>query len=141
MAEFDYKTLVQIMICSLFLAVGVVLCVLGCALYNTWHPIFVFFFYIFTPFPEVICGFIFAGGSDPLAEEGVESVWKHIGAFLTGALFVCGPALALVLAHADVYPEKPGAVLGFILSGGAVIYGTMFLAGGLVYYNKKNSAF
>jgi len=113
-----------------FLAsLGVMFLILACALprYNNWWPLFVLFFYVAAPIPNM-CGRRVGGGG---ALGGRASSCRDLGWFLTAVIVVSAFALPIVLCKspADNPVIQPGAC-GLVLAGNVVTFATIF---GFVY--------
>jgi len=104
---------------SFFLAVGFLLIILSCALWQNWLPLLVALTFVLAPLPNSIFGH--CRGDDSFAsEEGSGAV--DLGRFVTSVTVITGFALPLVLAHAEVI-KMEACVMSII--GGGLVYGTI----------------
>lgn len=106
-----------IIVIAFTLMVGLMFTGMACNLYRNWWPLSSVFFYVTAPLPNFFCSNyvrIMRSRRDAL----------HIGAFLTGALIVCGLALPAVLAHAGVI--RPEALL-LCTIGGVIVYSSVLV--------------
>jgi len=110
------------------IAVGLVLNILACVLYNNnFLPIFVVIAYFFAPMPNIIFGRC-ADSMD------VHSRWKDLGYFITGILIVSGFALPAVFAHSLLITWQ---AFGFAVGGGVIVYVTLLVY--LHVFHKRKS--
>ncbi|KID91983.1 Vacuolar protein sorting 55 superfamily [Metarhizium guizhouense ARSEF 977] len=110
------KTIISL---SFVLAVGFLLVILSCALYQSYFPLLVVATYIVAPLPNWICSR--CANPDDFVESSGAAV-LDLGRFLTGFLVVMGMALPVVLAHSDLIRVE-AMVMSIV--GGLLIYGTI----------------
>ncbi|KHN95687.1 Vacuolar protein sorting 55 superfamily [Metarhizium album ARSEF 1941] len=110
------KTIISL---SFVLAVGFLLVILSCALYQSYFPLLVVATYIVAPLPNWICGR--CANPDDFVESSGAAV-LDLGRFLTGFLVVMGMVLPVVLAHSDLIRVE-AMVMSIV--GGLLIYGTI----------------
>ncbi|OAQ65078.1 vacuolar protein sorting 55 superfamily [Pochonia chlamydosporia 170] len=110
------KTIIAL---SFVLAVGFLLVILSCALYQSYFPLLVVATYVIAPVPNWICSR--CANPDDFVESSGAAV-LDLGRFFTGFLVVMGMALPIVLAHSDLI-----RIEAMIMSvvGGLLIYGTI----------------
>lgn len=117
------KTIVGL---AFFLAVGLLLVILSCALYNNWWPLFVVLTYLLAPLPNMLArrcssdsySYASYSSNDDDARKGV----LETGYFITSVLIISGIGLPVVLAHAEVITVS-AMLLAFF--GGILIYTTI----------------
>eukprot|EP00850_Spirogloea_muscicola_P000942 SM000003S11187 [mRNA] locus=s3:1484133:1485042:- [translate_table: standard] len=81
-------------------SVGILLQILGCALYNNWWPMLTGLMYILLPMP---CLFFGTGSStDFITMAGDGSDWEDAAKFLTGFSSVGSIAIPAILRHAGL---------------------------------------
>jgi len=114
------KTIIAL---SFVLAVGFLLVILSCALWNQYLPLLVVFTYVLAPLPNWICRR--CANPDDFVESGGNAI-LDFGKFCTGFLVLMGIALPAVLAHSDLI-SYPAMVMSII--GGVLIYGTIISFG------------
>ncbi|EFY87277.1 Vacuolar protein sorting-associated protein 55 [Metarhizium acridum] len=110
------KTIISL---SFVLAVGFLLVILSCALYQSYFPLLVVATYVVAPLPNWICSR--CANPDDFVESSGAGV-LDLGRFLTGFLVVMGMALPVVLAHSDLIRVE-AMVMSIV--GGLLIYGTI----------------
>ncbi|KID94183.1 Vacuolar protein sorting 55 superfamily, partial [Metarhizium majus ARSEF 297] len=110
------KTIISL---SFVLAVGFLLVILSCALYQSYFPLLVVATYVVAPLPNWICSR--CANPDDFVESSGAAV-LDLGRFLTGFLVVMGMALPVVLAHSDLIRVE-AMVMSIV--GGLLIYGTI----------------
>ncbi|QRW27623.1 vacuolar protein sorting 55 superfamily protein [Rhizoctonia solani] len=106
-----------VILLAFVLAVGFLLIILSCALWNNWLPLLRY--YSSCPLPNAIFSHC---GSEDFTDYDGNNAAVDIGRFLTSIIVITAFALPLVLAHADVI--KPTAC-GMAIVGGALVYGTI----------------
>ncbi|KAJ1309600.1 hypothetical protein OPQ81_006373 [Rhizoctonia solani] len=104
---------------AFFLALGFLLIILSCALWNNWLPLLVALLFVLAPLPNALFSHC---GSEDFTDYDGNNAAIDTGRFLTAMIVVTAFALPLVLAHADVI--KPTAC-GMAIAGGALVYGTI----------------
>ncbi|CRK35638.1 Vacuolar protein sorting-associated protein 55 like [Verticillium longisporum] len=114
------KTIIAL---SFVLAVGFLLVILSCALYNVYYPLLVVATYVLAPVPNWICSR--CANPDDFVESSGGAI-LDLGRFCTAFLVVMGIALPFVLAHAALI--QTGALVMSIV-GGLLIYGTIISFG------------
>ncbi|BBN09858.1 hypothetical protein MPTK1_4g23290 [Marchantia polymorpha subsp. ruderalis] len=92
-------------------SVGILLQILGCALYNNWWPMLSALMYVMVPMP---CLFFGGSSSSDFLSMSEGGDWKDVAKFLTGFSAVMSVAIPAILHHADLI-EK-GAMLLELLS-------------------------
>jgi len=110
-----------VILLSFVLAVGFLLIILSCALWNNWLPLLVALTFVLAPIPNAI--FPHCCGADEYAtsfEDGAGSV--DIGRFITAIIVVTGFAFPIVLAHSEIINTK-ACVMSIV--GGGLVYGTI----------------
>ncbi|RSH86272.1 Vacuolar protein sorting-associated protein 55 [Apiotrichum porosum] len=106
------------------LALGFLLVILSCALYQNWLPLIVAFTFVLAPLPNSICAR--CARADDISPE-YNSAYVDFGRFVTGMLVATGFALPLVLLHSGII--YPGACW-MAISGGLLVYGTILVYSG-----------
>ncbi|GAB1314345.1 Vacuolar protein sorting-associated protein 55 [Madurella fahalii] len=110
------KTIIAL---SFVLAVGFLLVILSCTLWQAYYPLIVVATYVLAPVPNWICSH--CANPDDFVESSGAAV-LDLGRFCTGFLVVMGIALPVVLAHSNLI-TIPAMVMSII--GGLLIYGTI----------------
>ncbi|KAJ4306537.1 Vacuolar protein sorting-associated protein 55 [Collariella sp. IMI 366227] len=110
------KTIIAL---SFVLAVGFLLVILSCALWQAYYPLLVVATYVLAPVPNWICSH--CANPDDFVESSGAAV-LDLGRFCTGFLVVMGVALPVLLAHSNLI-SIPAMVMSVI--GGLLIYGTI----------------
>eukprot|EP00898_Chlorokybus_atmophyticus_P002179 jgi/Chlat1/2962/Chrsp2S08912 len=112
-------------------SVGLLLQILGCALYNNWWPMLTVMMYVLAPMP---CLFFGGGSQSDYVSVGFggedETGWLNAAKFLTGFSAVGSVAIPAILRHATIITT--GALL-FELSSAGVLALTV------LFYNTYNS--
>lgn len=111
----------KIIALSCVLALGFILIILSCALFDNWLPLTVVVMFVLAPAPDAICSRC-APSDDFMSESTAQSTIVDFGRFFTGFLFFSGLALPAVFAHNDMI-GMPAMLLS--LSGGLIVYITM----------------
>ncbi|KAJ3732190.1 vacuolar protein sorting 55 protein [Lentinula guzmanii] len=110
------KPLVAVILLSFVLAVGFLLIILSCALWQNWLPLLVAITFVIAPLPNALfshCGADdFSGSFEPTGPV-------DLGRFLTSLIVVTGFAFPIVLAHSGVI--NTSACVMSIVGGGYVI--------------------
>lgn len=112
-----------IMVLSLFLALGILLVILSCAIYDNWWPLFVVLLYLLAPFPNLIQSHTksdFSSTSFDMNDSPKSG--SELSFFVTSLLITSGFGLPFVLAHTNVITWT-AMELSFV--GGVLIYGTI----------------
>eukprot|EP01089_Gocevia_fonbrunei_P005892 TRINITY_DN1638_c0_g1_i3.p2 TRINITY_DN1638_c0_g1~~TRINITY_DN1638_c0_g1_i3.p2 ORF type:complete len:138 (+),score=24.24 TRINITY_DN1638_c0_g1_i3:198-611(+) len=110
--------IVSLIVLAFFVAIGIGLDILACALWANWWPILVIIFYTLAPLPNLM----FAHCADPVGEGFMDSrarAWKDTGFFITGMFIFSGLGLPIVLYHTEVIAL--GQML-LALGGGLITY-------------------
>jgi len=108
-----------VILLSLVLAVGFLLIILSCALWDNWLPLLVALTFVLAPLPNTL--FSQCGGDEFSASyEGSGPV--DLGRFITSTIVVTGFAFPLVLTHSEVITSGACAMSAV---GGALVYGTI----------------
>lgn len=115
------KTIIAL---SFVLAVGFLLVILSCALWNAYYPLLVVATYVLAPLPNFICSR--CANPDDFGGDVNGNAILDFGKFVTGFLVTMGVALPVVLAHSHII-ELPAMVMCII--GGLLIYGTIISFG------------
>jgi len=115
------KTIIAL---SFVLAIGFLLVILSCALFNRYYPLLVVATYVLAPIPNWVCGR--CANPDDFASEGGGNAIIDFGKFVTGFLVTMGIALPIILAHSEIITV--GATVMCII-GGLLIYGTIISFG------------
>ncbi|KAF5315602.1 hypothetical protein D9611_004711 [Ephemerocybe angulata] len=109
-----------VILLSFVLAVGFLLIILSCALWQNWLPLLVALTFVLAPLPNAVfahCGSDEFGSSYDSSSPAVD-----FGRFLTAIIVVTGFALPIILAHSDVINSK-AAIMS--IAGGGLVYGTI----------------
>lgn len=110
-----------VILLSFVLAVGFLLIILSCALWQNWLPLLVALTFVLAPLPNAV--FPHCCGADEYAtsfEEGSGPV--DFGRFITALIVVTGFAFPIVLAHSEIINPKACAMS---IVGGGLVYGTI----------------
>ncbi|KAF8350688.1 vacuolar protein sorting 55 superfamily protein, partial [Amanita rubescens] len=110
-----------VILLSFVLAVGFLLIILSCALWNNWLPLLVALTFVLAPIPNAI--FPHCCGADEYAtsfEDGAGPI--DVGRFITAIIVVTGFAFPIVLAHSEIINSK-ACVMSIV--GGGLVYGTI----------------
>ncbi|PSS00832.1 vacuolar protein sorting 55 [Coniella lustricola] len=113
------KTIIAL---SFVLAVGFLLVILSCALWNQYYPLLVVATYVIAPLPNWIC----SRCSNPDDFDSSGTAVLDLGRFCTGFFVLMGIALPVVLAHSALITT--GAMV-MSIAGGLLIYGTIISFG------------
>ncbi|KAF9464725.1 vacuolar protein sorting 55 [Collybia nuda] len=106
-----------VILLSFVLAVGFLLIILSCALWQNWLPLLVALTFVLAPLPNALFSHC---GSDDLNYEGSGPI--DLGRFITSIIVVSGVALPIILAHSEVINPK-ACVMSIV--GGGLVYGTI----------------
>lgn len=98
---------------------GVLLQLLGCALYQNWWPMLTGLMYVLVPMPYLFFGAGGSGGGYSSYSGGGGGGWTDAGKFLTGFSAVGSIAIPAILAHAQVRCDAPCGVVRERLCGSA----------------------
>ncbi|XP_059168568.1 leptin receptor gene-related protein-like [Physella acuta] len=98
-------------------ALGVTFLVLGCALYESWWPMFVLVFYFLSPLPTLVARRLSSG------YDSSSSACIELSIFFTTGIVVSAIGLPVILARAEVI--KLGAC-ALVVSGNVVVFLTIF---------------
>ncbi|KAJ7109401.1 vacuolar protein sorting 55 [Mycena epipterygia] len=103
------------------LAVGFLMIILSCVLYQNWLPLLVALIFVLAPLPNALFSHC---GSDEFAGsyDGASSGPVDLGRFITAMIVTSGFALPIVLAHAQVI-YNAACVMSIL--GGGLVYGTI----------------
>ena len=104
-----------------FIALGLLLNILACALPNNWYPLITVVAYLFVAMPNILCGMCNRGDIWGDGNRG----WKNSGYFLTSFFLVGGFAIPLILYHADKITKVYPLVLSIV--GGLIVYVTVLI--------------
>uniref|UniRef100_A0A060T725 ARAD1B19602p n=1 Tax=Blastobotrys adeninivorans TaxID=409370 RepID=A0A060T725_BLAAD len=116
---------------SSVLALGFLLIVLSCALFNNWLPLIVVALFLIAPLPNAICG-RYGSGDDFMSENSNTVV--DFGRFCTGFLVFSGLALPVVLGHNHLIGM---AAMIMSLSGGLLVYLTIVTFGAFFHEQEE----
>ncbi|KAJ7582681.1 vacuolar protein sorting 55, partial [Mycena floridula] len=108
-----------VILLSFVLAVGFLLQILACALWQNWLPVLVSLIFCLAPVPNAI--FPHCGG-DEFSGSYEGGGPADLGRFITSLIVVTGFAFPIVLAHSGVI--HPNACIMSIV-GGTLVYGTI----------------
>ncbi|KAK3266030.1 hypothetical protein CYMTET_25323 [Cymbomonas tetramitiformis] len=121
----------RILILASCFTFGVLLQVLGCALYDNWWPMLSAFMYVIAPMPYCLFGLPREGGSGEYSLLGGSSAehsgWTDVGKFLTGFGAIGSIGIPAILLHAakievGAFIFNLCSVLVFILTAAAFEY-------------------
>ncbi|KAF8312014.1 vacuolar protein sorting 55 protein [Clavulina sp. PMI_390] len=110
-----------VILLAFVLAIGFLLVILSCALFQNWLPLFVALTFVLAPAPNALANSC-ARGQDFNSEYDSTSPIVDFGRFMTSCTVVTGFALPIVLSHAQII--HPVASL-MSLVGGGLIYVTI----------------
>ncbi|PPQ83332.1 hypothetical protein CVT25_003971 [Psilocybe cyanescens] len=108
-----------VILLSFVLAVGFLLIILSCALWQNWLPLLVALTFVLAPLPNALFSHC---GSDELSSNYEGSAPVDLGRFITAMFVVTGFALPIVLAHSNVIDPKACAMS---ITGGGLVYATI----------------
>ncbi|KAF5330762.1 hypothetical protein D9619_005518 [Psilocybe cf. subviscida] len=108
-----------VILLSFVLAVGFLLIILSCALWQNWLPLLVALTFVLAPLPNALFSHC---GSDELSGNYENSAPVDLGRFITSMFVVTGFALPIVLAHSNVINSK-ACVMS--IAGGGLVYTTI----------------
>jgi len=108
-----------VILLSFVLAVGFLLIILSCALWQNWLPLLVALTFVLAPLPNAL--FVHCG-SDELSSNYEGSAPVDLGRFITSMFVITGFALPIVLAHSNVIDTK-ACVMS--ITGGGLVYATI----------------
>eukprot|EP00243_Klebsormidium_subtile_P000774 TRINITY_DN11294_c0_g1_i1.p1 TRINITY_DN11294_c0_g1~~TRINITY_DN11294_c0_g1_i1.p1 ORF type:complete len:126 (-),score=12.62 TRINITY_DN11294_c0_g1_i1:245-622(-) len=97
-------------------SLGILLQILGCALYNNWWPMLTALMYVMVPMP---CLFFGGGSTSDFISADNETGWEDAAKFLTGFSAVGSIAIPAILRHADLIAT--GAMFIEFLSFGVLL--------------------
>ncbi|GAQ90431.1 vacuolar protein sorting 55 domain-containing protein [Klebsormidium nitens] len=97
-------------------SLGILLQILGCALYNNWWPMLTALMYVMVPMP---CLFFGGGSASDFISADNETGWEDAAKFLTGFSAVGSIAIPAILRHADLIAT--GAMFIEFLSFGVLL--------------------
>jgi len=110
-----------VILLSFVLALGFLLIILSCALWQNWLPLLVALTFVLAPLPNALFSHC---GSDEFSssynDEGSAPV--DIGRFITSIFVITGLALPIVLAHSNIIDSRACAMS---VAGGGLVYGTI----------------
>jgi len=109
-----------VILLSFVLAVGFLMIILSCALWQNWLPLLVALTFVLAPLPNAL--FSHCGSDEFAASYGEGSGPLDLGRFITSIVVVSGFALPIILAHSEVIDPK-ACVMSII--GGGLVYGTI----------------
>jgi len=108
-----------VILLSFVLALGFLLIILSCALWQNWLPLLVALTFVLAPLPNALFSHC---GSDDLSFRDEGSAPVDIGRFITSTFVITGFALPIVLAHSDIIDSRACAMS---IAGGGLVYGTI----------------
>lgn len=108
-----------VILLSFVLAVGFLLIILSCALWQNWLPLLVALTFVIAPLPNALFSHC---GSDEFASSYEGSGPVDVGRFITSLIVVTGFAFPIVLAHSDVINSR-ACIMS--ITGGGLVYGTI----------------
>jgi len=108
-----------VILLSFVLAVGFLMIILSCALFQNWLPLLVALIFVLAPLPNALFSHC---GSDDFSGEHEGSGPVDLGRFITSIFVVTGFALPIILAHSEVI-RMPASVMSIV--GGGLVYGTI----------------
>ncbi|KAG7092478.1 hypothetical protein E1B28_008830 [Marasmius oreades] len=108
-----------VILLSFVLAVGFLLIILSCALWQNWLPLLVALTFVIAPLPNALFSHC---GSDDFSGAYESAGPIDIGRFLTSVIVVSGFAFPVVLAHSGVI-DKTACAMSIV--GGGLVYGTI----------------
>ncbi|KAF8163322.1 vacuolar protein sorting 55, partial [Crassisporium funariophilum] len=108
-----------VILLSFVLAVGFLLIILSCALWQNWLPLLVALTFVLAPLPNALFSHC---GADELSSNYEGSAPVDLGRFITSMFVVTGFALPVVLAHSNIIDSKACAMS---IAGGGLVYGTI----------------
>ncbi|KAJ8078799.1 Vacuolar protein sorting-associated protein 55 [Marasmius tenuissimus] len=108
-----------VILLSFVLAVGFLLIILSCALWQNWLPLLVALTFVIAPLPNALFSHC---GADDFSGAYESAGPVDIGRFLTSVIVVTGFAFPVVLAHAGVI-HTTACVMSIV--GGGLVYGTI----------------
>eukprot|EP00818_Percolomonas_sp_WS_P010167 CAMPEP_0117449024 /NCGR_PEP_ID=MMETSP0759-20121206/7718_1 /TAXON_ID=63605 /ORGANISM="Percolomonas cosmopolitus, Strain WS" /LENGTH=149 /DNA_ID=CAMNT_0005241459 /DNA_START=73 /DNA_END=522 /DNA_ORIENTATION=+ len=134
MAALDQGNIIKVVLllicCAFGLSLGMILLILGCALWNNWWALFAICLYLFAPIPDLLAKILSGVRGSSIDELFVDkpsvSLGEHMGAFFTAVLATLAIGLICILLHANVIPWQ---TFLFQLAGGLIIGVT--IVGGL----------
>jgi len=108
-----------VILLSFVLALGFLLIILSCALWQNWLPLLVALTFVLAPLPNALFSHC---GSDELSYRDEGSSPVDIGRFITSIIVITGFALPIVLAHSNIIDSRACAMS---IAGGGLVYGTI----------------
>jgi len=108
-----------VILLSFVLAVGFLLIILSCALWQNWLPLLVALTFVLAPLPNALFSHC---GADDLSGSYESSGPVDLGRFITSMIVVTGFAMPIVLAHSEVI-RTSACVMSIV--GGGLVYGTI----------------
>jgi len=120
-----------VILLSFVLALGFLLIILSCALWQNWLPLLVALTFVLAPLPNALFSHC---GSDDLSFRDEGSAPADIGHFITSIFVITGFALPIVLAHSDIIDNRACAMS---IAGGGLVYGTIMAYAAV--FNREES--
>ncbi|KAF8910952.1 vacuolar protein sorting 55 [Gymnopilus junonius] len=108
-----------VILLSFVLAVGFLLIILSCALWQNWLPLLVALTFVLAPVPNALFSHC---GSDDISSSYESSAPVDLGRFITATFVVTGFALPIVLAHSNIIDSRACAMS---IAGGGLVYTTI----------------
>ncbi|CAL8462964.1 g2498 [Coccomyxa elongata] len=129
---FDHLVLAAL---AISFSIGVLLQILGCALWHNWWPLLTAFMYVLVPMPYLFFGASSSGSSSLYGDSSLASGWIDAGKFLTGFSAVGSIAIPAILFHAE---KITGGALATELAAVAVLASTAFA---FDYLNNEDGSY
>ncbi|TFK29958.1 vacuolar protein sorting 55 superfamily protein [Coprinopsis marcescibilis] len=109
-----------VILLSFVLAVGFLLIILSCALWQNWLPLLVALTFVIAPLPNAI--FAHCGSDEFSSSYETSSGAVDFGRFITALIVVTGFALPIILTHSEIIDPRACAMS---IAGGGLVYGTI----------------
>lgn len=121
--QINMNPLNKIIFLSAFLALGFLLILLSCALYNNYHPLWVIFMFLVAPLPNILERLVEGARDDFLSFNGSNKAstgpFAEFCKIATSFFLVSGVALPIMFYHNAIV--ELGAMVMSIL-GGVIVY-------------------
>lgn len=125
--HFKVSPLTKIISLSGFLALGFLLVILSCALFDNYYPLYDILIFLLAPIPNSIfqSSSQYGGGSSFMDDSTTTSQnSSDFGHFLTGMLVTSGITLPLILYHCQLI-NSVSCVMS--ITGGVIIYSSIVI--------------